>query len=267
MKTKKLLLALPMVAILVACNKGTGNNDIFTQVRKKKVSNEAKQQAISEYKYFEMTTEIVHQDITLENNGGGWLATDVVTTTDYYFTAGSLDSDTTFLTYKKVIGEGSYQSVFIIAGDENNNPEFVAEPASDYIVNDAKKVYKTQYESIFSWNTTFFAGCSYFLLNTQRSFYMPQKVLNKFVKDFRINVDESMAGTFSIVTNPSHPQVTVNGYQYSIGEMHLNYVNYRLDSTQFTFDIVKKQSKTLAKEDYYSVTTSTVNYYDEIPNI
>ena len=264
---KKSFLLLPLVAILVACNKGTGNNDIFTQVRKKKVSNEAKQQAISEYKYFEMTTEIVHQDITLENDGGGWVGTNVVATTDYYFTAGSLDQNVSFLTYKKVLGEDLYQTEFIIVGDENNNPEFVVGPVSDYIVNDAKKVYKTQFESMFSWNTTFFAGCSYFLLNTQRSFYMPQKVLNEFVKDFRINVDESMAGTFSIVTNPSHPQVTVNGYQYAFGDMLLNYVNYRLDSTQFTFTIVKKQSKTLAKEDYYSVTTNTVNYYDEIPNI
>ena len=267
MKTKKLLLALPMVVLLAACNKNAAFEDIFAKARKMKVSDYTKAAVMEFSDYYEMTTEISHYHNQLENTGSGWLYTgEGTTTTDYYVTLGSLDKTKPFLKLGRMINEHDQVSEFVIDEDDNGNPSYVVRPTGANYLDDAKKVFDLQFDSIYSWNTSFFAGCTYFLVNKQSSYFMPQKVINKYTRDFGIFEDDVVPGTFSITLNPSQPEVKVKGVLYTIDVFDLHYLNYRLDSTTFTFNIMEQLSSTLMDLNRYTVTTSTVNYYEgELP--
>ena len=200
MKKSKFLL-LPLVAVLAACNKGSGNNDIFTQVRNRKVSKETKQGVIDRYDDVEMVTRLDTTIISYSKEDGEWAVDARQDATSYFKTNCSLDEDRIDCSFGYVYNHGSeiesYSEVFAIS-EEDGKIVFTVGGTDEWYIQKASKLYKRVFNSFFSWNASFFAGATYFLgSDIAQQAYMPQGALNKFAKCFELFEDDG-AGSFVI---------------------------------------------------------------------
>ena len=265
---KKRFLLLPLVAILAACNKGAANNDIFTNARKMKISASTKQGVQDRYDRAEMTSEFSFEQVEQVKENGEWVNNGYPSGYSIYFrTVIGLERDNPYLRFETMISEGEYSADYII-NNQNGVPYFEKESEVSYI-DDAKQLFKVNYNSFFSWNASFFAGCTYFLsFPTQytRS-VMPQQILNKYAnkKYHEIVLDEESAGTFYINQRENFDNpVSLGSMSYNIVELLTTYENYLLASSLARFEMYIPIDKTHRERVYYSFNTPTVNYYDAL---
>ena len=238
---KSSILLLSLVAVLTACNKGTGNNDIFTQVRNRKVSKETKEGVMMRYDSFEIVFAmgLTTQNYTKEN--GEWIPGEPSTDTTYFKTIGSFHQEMPYIALYDIL---NYDT-----DDESESPEFIISTVGgkyqiitelhDWYDGKPKDIYNRVYNSLFSWGTSFFCGNTYFLASIANKSYMPQQALNKFAKKFNVVEDEESApGTLEINDDGSEMVYSPSKYvRYEITCCNVKYDSYLLDGYDCDFSL------------------------------
>ena len=244
---KKSLLLLSLTAILAACNKGTGNNDIFTKARKIKVPNETKQGVYDRYNTASMITYCkteTHQ--ATREKGGEWEEAPV---------GGLLESYYHTFCYHTEGNNGCYLQEIYNYDTEAETSEIqfeietiegklqYTEGEGGWYEESAKKCYQLVFDSFHSWNTSYFCGATELLASIARTAYMPQQVLNKFANKFEL-VEEG-PGSFYINKNEECLYRTTQ-VDYFIEEYMVIYEDYLLKGyrNRFGLTVTEKEGTT-----------------------
>ena len=238
---KSSILLLSLVAVLTACNKGSGNNDIFTQVRNRKVSKETKEGVMMRYDDFEIVFSESYTYLYYNKVDGEWVLDGMpYTQLTYYRTVGSFHKEMPSIALYKVLDYDTAEEhdeldfrVATVGGKlqlETENPEYMGKP---------KDIYNRVYNSLFSWGTSFFCGNAHFLAAYDMyKAYMPQQALNKFAKKFNVVEDEESApGTLEINDDGSEMLYKQGKAAYEITCCSVRYDSYLLDGYDCDFNI------------------------------
>ena len=260
---KRQFLLLPLIAVLAACNKGSGNNDIFTQVRKQKVSSETKQGVMDRYDGFEIIFAITTNSQSYQKQDGEWVPNTPFSYTSYYKTVGSFHKEMPDIALYDIIyydTENEYESLSFRVSTVGGKYQIETD-LNDWYDGKPKEIYNRVYDSLFSWNTSFFCGNSYFLASTARKTFMPQQALNKFAKKFSLTEDEhGAAGTFEIVSDGSEMVYAPSNYiQYEITYCSVRYDSYFLAGYECDFGITYTVDDNKATM-FYSTEIVSINY-------
>ena len=244
---KKQFLLLPLVAILAACNKGSGNTDIFTKARGLKVSQATKQGVYDRYDTASMITyckaetsqETREKGGEWETSPGGGLSENHYHTVCWHSENDNgcylneiydydTESETTNLQFKIETVEGKLQYI---------------EGGGGWYEESAKKCYQLVFDSFHSWNASFFSGATELIASIARTSYMPQYALNQFAKNFEL-VEEG-PGSFYISKNGDCLYKTAQ-VQYFIDEYMVVYEDYLLKGyrNRFGLTVTHKEGTT-----------------------
>ena len=230
---KKQFLLLPLVAILAACNKGSGNNDIFTKARGRKVDAETKQSVMNRYNLFGSLLRYTFASCNYIKEGREWVPMEEEDiSTSHYMTECSLTSEYPYCVLKEIYNyntdaESAYTQFEIQPNEQTGKPEFVnGENEGGWYDKSAAETWKLVSGSVYSWNTSIFCGMTEFLVSMAGKAYMPQAALNKFANKFEI-VQDGDEGDFFISKKDEcvYKQGTV---EYRIDEFLCVYEDYRL---------------------------------------
>lgn len=229
---KSSVLLLGLIAILTACNKGAQNNDIFTQVRNRKVPAETKQGVMDRYDDFEIVFGMCTTMQNFQKQDGEWVPGEPHSYNSYFKTVGSFHKEMpsialySILNYDTEMESESLEfRVSTVGGQYQIETEL-----TEWFGGKPKEIYNRVYNSLFSWGTSFFCGNAYFLASIANDSYMPQQALNKFAKKFNVVEDEESApGTLEISDDGSElVYKQSNMIQYEITCCNVRYDSYLL---------------------------------------
>ena len=265
---KKQFLLLPLIAILVACNKGTTNNDIFTKARKSnKVTEETKQTVYSGYDTVHMSVSCkVETTQATREKGGEWEESPIGSSISFHNETVCVHNDDGGECYlKETYNYGSsaetstVQFKIVCENGTYSFEEGVGE--GGWYIEDPKKCYQTVFDSFHSWNVSFFAGATELLASIAGTSYMPQYVLNKFAKNFELV--EEKPGDFYIDKKEECLYKT-SQVEYLIDEYMVVYEDYLLSgyTNRFSVTIYQKEGKTETKMTIsYNFQLAEIFYY------
>lgn len=264
---KKQFLLLPLIAILAACNKGSGNTDIFTKARGLKVSQATKQGVYDRYNTYSMTTRFqIETSKETREKGGEWTSSgDPNSIVTYYQTVCwhtendngcyldeiynyDTESETSNRLFKIETIEGKLQ--YTVGGGEDT-----------FFDDTAKDCYKQLLDSVHSWGVSYFAGATYFLAGKTGRSTMPQVALEKFAKKFEL-VEEG-PGSYYISKN-KECVYKVSIVEIEIDEFIVTYLDYLLLNYRncFSMSIIQKEGSTEIKEKVtYRIAVQDVRYF------
>ena len=237
---KKQFLLLPLVAILAACNKGSGNTDIFTKARGIKVSQATKQGVYDRYDTYSMITRFqIETSEETREKGGEWTSSGDPSSVVTYFQTVCWHTENDNGCYLNEIYNYDTESetsncLFKIETIEGKLQYTVGGGEDAFFDDTAKGCYKQLLDSVHSWGVSYFAGATYFLAGKTGKSMMPQVALEKFTKNFEL-VEEG-PGSFYISKN-GDCLYKITQVQYFIDEYMVIYEDYLLKGYRNRFGL------------------------------
>ena len=247
---RKLLLTLPMVALLSSCglfggkkNNDAPKNDAFSKIIKQmNISQATKDEVSQEYDEFEFIAS-KYEDMKMYRklDDGSWSDEPLgisFESTDYYKTTCVLHPENANCAFYKVYNYGTeYQSdsqEFKVDLDENGEFEFVGTKSSK-APRLPKDAYYNAYNSVFAWKTSLFCGSTEFQNSTGMTrIYFEQKVLNVLTKNFEFSQGEP--GSFTI-SAPHPASYSCKDFQITLHSFSVRYEDYLLAQYKLDFTL------------------------------
>ncbi len=183
MKTKKLLVVLPMVAILAACNK-TAAKDVFAKLRSKVPADSASIQ--TDVGAFRFVTHYSYVTRLYEKENGNWEYQNVNSRSLYSVTNYQQDWHVVSLGYEEsetFSEEDTLTPCFTVRRVGGGDTYEITESNYQY-KGTPKNLWHNVYNSVFSWKARFFSGATYYLCAKNGDDFMPQAAINKLTKSF-----------------------------------------------------------------------------------
>lgn len=237
---KSSILALTLVALLAACSKNAGGNTIFDKARARKVSSNTKQEVITRHDDIRIDTTFLMESSDYTFESGDWQLT--------YSSLYRLDHRFMFSTHKETphmifmmkshgASEETFSVIYEIAAVEGILQFAGMSPGEPYELN-ARKLYNKMFDSVFSWKTSFFAGCSYFMSFDPKYDQLPSKALNVFSNAMSIiEVPEDNEGYFSIAKGEGAVGYQIGGASFTLSEYKIDYKNYIINDYMLDYKI------------------------------
>ena len=245
---KRLMIALPIIALLSSCGFGgkkdnnAPKNDAFSNiVEQMNISQATKDEVADRYDEFAFVAS-KYEDMKMYRklDDGSWSDEPLgisFESTDYYKTSCILNTEHAYCKFAEVHNYGSetpwYSTEFEVDLDENGQFEYVGSHSS-IAPRQPKDAYYNIYNSVFAWKTSLLCGATELLCRVDMNkIYFTQKVLNVLTRNFELNQLEP--GTFTIQAN--HPasysckefQITLHAFSVRYDEYLL--AQYNLDYT------------------------------------
>ena len=231
---KKQLLLLPLVALLAGCNTAGGGQtkvkDRFANIRNTKISEETKQEILSNYHGFTLKNTMVGYQYII---GGSSPASYQINQIDTLNLTISSDGTTGQLEY---LSNQLVTPLMSISYNQNRDPQYQGSVIA-YPDANVEAVYKYCESQLFSWNCRYYAGlCAGFMSSLSEAEVENTNIYNYFKQVIEVEGDVK-SGTFTVsILEP----FTVSEFNVdlttSIKEFEMEYRDYRLEG--YTINIL-----------------------------
>ena len=261
---KSSILTLALAALLAACSKSAPKT-FFDSIRARKVSNATKQEVMSRHDEVQTDIEYTEDYSRYHFENGEWQLDEANLMRFNHRTRFSLHKEMPIMFFEtKSFAAEQYMTEFQIAS-VGGQIQFVGTVPAQYQQN-AKKLYNTIYNSIFSWKASFLTGWTHYMAFTSdmQMVYLPNNAKNFFYEKLSLKeAPEMNPGYFDVVKSDGTSTYNYGGITYTFTEYGLGYKDYILSNFYFDYSIeyIDGDEKTFMR---FSVENFSIDFNDSI---